>query len=545
MQRIPAVPSLMAPSLYFQALGALRRSEYRRARGLLKKNFTYRARLREREEEFFLDQGPAVYFYFRGDFEKSARFGEKAFMTAERGDFTWGKLVSRDLLAHVYFHLGRVRTSFDYFQRASFEAQQIENKSLSSAIEISTLKYGCQVGLWGGASIQKLENSIATLKPTDTYSRAEFLLELSRQRILRGQVGLAEAALKDAFHLVHQFQNKRQTARLNFRLSYLQYLRGQDLAALGILRSGMALLDTQVDHLIMNEMRGLEARILQQELELPVVAEPVFWQKRMNARLKHETNLLPLGEDPLGDLMDQIDVAPEKAAPAILKEEYWGLLPRLLGLGRSDNALVVGFIPKGVALISAGEVVVKKQGLTNLMARQLRALSDGPQTKEELIKAIWGYNYDPLRHDSLLHRALATLRKLLSPFEDWLQFDGERYRLKPSIKLHDSMKVAARIEAQDAAQKMAAAKFAALPSVNAGPEMAGQAPTFKYDSSLNHRQNLYLKNWPADVPIDVQTYAENFQVSLPSATRDLSQLHREGRVQRVGRARSTKYLRSN
>lgn len=533
-QRIPGVPSLLAPTLYFEALGALRRSEYGRARALMKRNLGHRERLKDFAEEFFVDQGPALYFYFRGNFEKSARFGEKAFITAERHGFTWGEVVSRDLLAHVYFHLGRVRTSFDYFERTSRQAQKLGNESLVSAIEVSFLKYGCQVGLWGGYSVKRLEASLAALKASDTYSRAEFLMELSRQRLLRGQLGRAEEALKDAFHLVHQFQNKRQTARLNFRLAFLQYLRGQDLAALGILRSGMVLLDPQVDHLVMNEMRGLEARLLREPPPVIDDAATVFWQKRMNARAQGRTNVLPLGEDPLGDLMDQIEVAPEKAAPVILREEYWGLLPRLLGLDRSDNAVVVGFIPKGLALIAAGEITVKRQGLTNLMAQLMRVLKDGAKTKEELIAEVWGYRYDPLRHDPLLHRALATLRKLLAPQEDWLQFDGESYRLHPSVKLHDRMNLGGA----------APAAAPASPRPAARPEpRAEDAPAFAYDSKLNHRQNLFLKNWPADVPVDVQTYAENFQVSVPSATRDLTGLVRAGRATRVGRARSTRYLR--
>ncbi|MBX3017522.1 MAG: hypothetical protein KF767_06525 [Bdellovibrionaceae bacterium] len=535
-QRIPGVPSLLAPTLYFEALGALRRSEYGRARSLMKRNLAHRERLKDFAEEFFIDQGPALYFYFRGNFEKSARFGEKAFVTAERHGFTWGEVVSRDLLAHVYFHLGRVRTSFDYFERASRQAEKLGNESLVSAIEVSHLKYACQVGLWGGESIRRLEDSIAALKTSDTYSRAEFLMELSRQRVLRGQLTRAEEALKDAFHLVHQFQNKRQTARLNFRLAFLQYLRGQDLAALGILRSGMVLLDPQVDHLVMNEMRGLEARLLKQPPPLIDEADAVFWQKRLNARAVGRTNMLPLGEDPLGDLMDLIEVAPEKAAPVILREEYWGLLPRLLGLDRSDNALIVGFIPKGLALSAAGEITVKRQGLTNLMARLIRSLSGGLKSKEELVTEVWGYQYDPLRHDSLLHRALATLRKLLAPQEDWLQFDGESYRLHSSVKLHDRMNL-------DEAITDAVAGTITEPTPEPTETVAAAAKNFDYDTKLNHRQNLFLKNWPADVPIDVQTYAESFQVSVPSATRDLTGLHQAGRVHRVGRARSTRYLR--
>lgn len=549
VQRIPKIPSLMAPTLYFEALAALRRSDYARARALLKKNLGYRSQLKGREEEFFLDQGPALYFYFRGDFEKSARFGEKAFTWAEESDFIWGEIVSRDLLAHVYFHSGRVRASFDFFARASEKAQRLQNQAILSALEISRLKYSCQVGLWGGESIQRLESSLESLHPSDTYSKAEFLMELSRQRILRGQMEKAEAALKEAFPLVHQFQNKRQTARLNFRLAYLQYLRGQDLAALGILRAGMALLDAKVDHVVLNEMLGLEFHITGDPAEpvggqtaaghLTCEREPVFWQRRINARLNGKTGLLAIGEDPLGDLLDLIQSAPDKAAPIVRREEYWGLLPGLLKLGRNENALVVGFIPRGLAMISSGEVVVKRQGLTNLMARQIRVLSDGRKSKEELIQHIWGYTYDPLRHDSLLHRALATLRKLLHPFEDWLQFDGEHYSLKDRVRIHDSL--------GPLGLQKETPKLMAIDPADEGAETTSKTPkaaSFDYKTQLNHRQNLFLKNWPVNLPIDVRAYAENFQVSVPSATRDLSSLLSEGFVKRIGRARGTKYIRS-
>lgn len=526
--KIPKDPQLLAPARYFEALGCLRRGEYAQARALMKENFKLRHPLRGQEEAFYIEQAPALYFYFHGDFARSRLYGERAFQIAEGQSFLWGELVARDVLAHAQFHQGEIRASFAGFDKVRELAKRLKNSPLFSAVEISRLKYGCQVGLWGADSVSHLQSSLAALEPEDTYSKAEFLLELSRQHILRGELQKAEQNLREAFPFVHQFQNRRQTARLNFRLAYLQFLRGQDLAALGILRSAMALVDSRVDHMILTEMAALAARLDERSGAPAPVISNAFWQKRIEARKRGEAESFPLGEDPLGDLLDRIHQDPVQASSLVKESRYWGLLPSLFRLQRHDRALLLGFFPKGLVLIQSGEVIVKNSGMTNLLARLIRSLAQGTCSKETLIQEIWGYTYDPLRHDPLLHRALTSLRKLLSPYEDWLQFDGDTYQLKPDLKIHENL-------------SLLKTHFR-----NLKPEVKTRASPpapIEYDLRLNHRQNLFLKSWEKNEPIDIRIYARSFQISLASATRDLTHLKENGYLQKIGRGRATKYIR--
>lgn len=63
------------------------------------------------------------------------------------------------------------------------------------------------------------------------------------------------------------------------------------------------------------------------------------------------------------------------------------------------------------------------------------------------------------------------------------------------------------------------------------------------DLGLNHRQVELLRLLGERELIDVQTYKKQFSISEITACRDLAQLAREGYLQRLGKARATRYVK--
>jgi Fic family protein len=152
------------------------------------------------------------------------------------------------------------------------------------------------------------------------------------------------------------------------------------------------------------------------------------------------------------------------------------------------------------------------------MQKFVRLLTDGPKTKAELVHAIWGYTYHPLRHDPLIYGLVYRLRSLLGLREDWIQAQGEGYSLRPDIKVQFF-------------QLYANISNAPLPEEDAK----------KSATDLNIRQLRILQYLQQHETIDIQGCVELFQTSKVTASRDLSNLTERGLLMRSGKGRNTCY----
>jgi uncharacterized membrane protein len=162
-------------------------------------------------------------------------------------------------------------------------------------------------------------------------------------------------------------------------------------------------------------------------------------------------------------------------------------------------------------------------------------LKDSPKSKEFLVREVWGYEYDPFRHDSLVYSSINKVRQLLAPHADWVQLTEEGYFLSPTVKVILKNNLKPAILAKDLK-----VKTGKLPPATAKVRL----PTkwSKHLKDLNFRQIQildYLKNNPS---ISVLELSTKLRISKPTATRDLSKLFELGIVSRVGQGRATRYF---
>ncbi|MBY0316381.1 MAG: DeoR family transcriptional regulator [Bdellovibrionales bacterium] len=531
----PLSPSQMIACRFYLILGAVRTSQYALAKKLIIQNLRCRDKSPHSLDIFYSAQGLAFYRFFCGRFSLSKKYARVAFDNAVKNRFLFGEMISTDLLGHSLVHLGFVREGLKYLDGALGLAIRHKNQWLIGAIQITIAKFRAQHGIQPDQDLKRLEDALAAQSPTDTYSRAELLLELNRQYVLRGYFSRAETLIAEASELAYKHQNKRQIATLNLRMSYMLFLQKNYTQALHILRFAEQSIQPDIDRGLFLQLQGLKASIFRaserseefrktlQSLE----QESLKSQNCINRRILHRSKNADdgshsVGEDPLGDLIDATHRKEPKALQTILEHNYYGLFHKYFNLPFSSKVILVDLVPGSIVLMNSGNVLYKESELNSLLRKLLLLCRREPQSKESLVQKIWGYEYDPLRHDSLIYSSTNKLRKVLEPYSAWFQLTESGYRVRSDVK------VLFRNSTKDISPTTPREKIDPV--------------AMKHLQSLNFRQIQVIDYLKKNQTISIGELSLNMSISKPTATRDLSQLHQLDIVVRVGQGRATRYL---
>lgn len=144
----------------------------------------------------------------------------------------------------------------------------------------------------------------------------------------------------------------------------------------------------------------------------------------------------------------------------------------------------------GQCFLSAQELGANPRKLLDLLS------NSGVLTKAEIVEKIWGYKYDLLRHDAILHSTIRLLRLQLGNAH-FLETTQEGYRL--NINVFDLNDLQNQIDVPDVIQssnKVSRASF----------------PIPKNFNKLNARQIRLLRILDPGAMIDVRTYCKQFDV---------------------------------
>lgn len=506
---------------FFLTLGLVRTSAYAEARAHIARNLRELGPRSSVRARFYAHQGIAFYRFFCGRWESGLRSATVAFEAAYEDDFLYGKVLASDLRGHLLVQVSNVDEGIRHLQDAVRLARLAGNKAVADAAEISILSYVAQYGLRPSTIVTELEGKLRSLKATDTYSRAALLLELARQLMLHGRLEEVRAYLDQAAHLAYMYRNRRQEATLNLRLAHLCFLRGEAYQGLSFTQAAQRCLDLQVDrglelaclglqHKIVSHI-GLQERADELALELSV-------KSRQHGNMIHlrmlrrslSANLIPQQTgtgDRLGALRDSADVE------EIIKTGQLQLLYDVKGWKRQERAIVFDVIPQVHVVLDKGRVHLVTE-VTTLGRKILASLLRGRGSKAELISEVWGYDYDPLRHDALVYNAVNGLRRALGTSDFWLETTERGYRLPSDVRL----------------------------ILENAPAPVRIVPTQNSDAvGLNSRQLSFLKKLKAGQFAHVKQYQKIFQVSEITACRDLAMLCHKGYLIKVGRARATRY----
>jgi len=542
-----------ASATMFLGISEVRRSRYDRARKHISRGLGILRTLHDldtpsaQRTAFYALFGLGFIHHFSARWERGLVYTERALACARQAEFPMGILFSQDLLAHLYFNQGQVGKSFQTFEKFQRLAKSMGQMAMLQTSKAAEMIYRCQVF----SSLQKewpenvLNAALATLDLKDTYSHANLVLEVSRHLIMAGKMSEASEMINKAYGPIFAHRHRRQTAEVNLRLAYIFWWQGQGVQALSLLRSSEANLDARVDHVQAMQVEGLERSVWRsisghgQSGAMVSGRERIsrerfrsFINFRIDARLAGEArNVFTRGQDPLGDLMDDLSSRREASVGQALRWGRLGLLHLYYGVAPGEVVLICDRKESRLLSFCRGDVDVGTLRWSAPLLKMLQLLTSGVQSKESLVFQAFGYNYIPEHHDSLLYANIARLRKALGANTRLLELYEGGYRLATNtiLRIVPEMK-----EHRELAHLK--------------PRLRTQATARLLDESsddftLNSRQILLLRLMKKKnrAFISAREHAKANDISLVTAFRDLRELEARQLIVRHGRARATRY----
>jgi predicted HTH transcriptional regulator len=151
----------------------------------------------------------------------------------------------------------------------------------------------------------------------------------------------------------------------------------------------------------------------------------------------------------------------------------------------------------------------------------LGEISKKKASLEGLVTGIWGYQYDPLRHDGLVYSAMNQLKKSLQEVAFVIERQDQGY----SFLERFSVVSLGKEEIQKSSDTL--------------------QESLSFDSEdLNFRQ-MQILSWfkkHAGEALSIQDVKNLLQVSTMTAHRDLKGLCQKQKIKAIGRARATVYI---
>ena len=531
---------LRSYAYFFLALAWTRRSQYAHAKKylLLNRGLSKKLGHQNAEIRYLMEQGISFFLFFLGKFEKSLQWSEKSLTSAiENHDF-WMRALAQDLLANNLVQNGRIHEGLRHFAEALNYAKQLKNQALVNAIEISTVVLSCEYGINLRASVEKLKFFFDQRKELDSFSRAHLGLEYARQQTLSGQWKMAGRCLNEISSLIFQSQNRRQEARFNLRWAEIHYLKNEPDTALHYIRSGRRCLEF-VDHTYEMQFIGLEIKVF--ETLLGRKAPEALVQRLKDLSLSYNNvknnNILSRqtgldvtsayhSDDEIHRLLEKAGQNAKAARGIILETGYLTWLYRFFDIKKSEKYILLNLEPKSITYTTADGIFHRPSELSTLNFKVIMKLAEGHTTKEELVNSVWGYKYDPLRHDSLIYSTFSGLRKVLSEDPRIIETSEVGYTL--------NAKVLNLLEAREDVQTIE--KPLALPAAS---EMAKLA-----ENGLNSRQIQIMQFLDQHQFVSVKILTKLFLTSEITSNRDLRTLFQKKLVLRVGQGRATHYAKA-
>jgi hypothetical protein len=516
---------------FFLAISLARRGDFAKSLPLFIENL-----LKSREptatntQKFYAYQGVGFYRHLQSRYKRSLHWSTLAYEVAYRHGGALGRILSGDLKAHSLQAVGEFGQAFALFSSVADLARECGNLNFANSIEISLLCTRARLGL--------LENPEPTLlkKQQDlgvqnTYSRTEILIELLRLKNLHFSSQEFDLLYSEAIQLAEKFGHRRHRVNLLCRKSYSHILRGEPEPALRILLAAEQDLDRKNDLSLYSEILGLRLRILaardqQRKEQILMKLEEIarrtggYSQNRHLSQLKGEkkpANLL----DRTGLLIDQLPASgfDRPSLAVITQDRLWALLARPSASVWEPHLLSFDLVPEKLLILSKGRAFLSHHRLTPQLRKLLTCLMNEPCQREDLVNRIWGYDYDPLRHDPMVLTLIQRLREALGPYRQSLRVKEGIFEIFPRFEwLRTPL-------AEEALKK-----------VEIKMEAAALA-----QSDLNFRQNQILAHLVLSKNVKVGEIMKQFSVSRMTAHRDLETLRKEGYLQRKGKGRGSEY----
>ncbi len=551
---------------FFYALAVCRERRIRAARALFAENLK-RARdivqrlgkdgapIPEQERvKFYAAQGLAFLRYNMGYFRQAELWSRKALNSATASSFPYGACLAHELHGHIQLQLGQVNAGMINLKLAREKAMRLGQGALTQTFDAAQRLYRATYGLCSHADeiIAELNEALSRCKYEDAYTKASLQIQLARILTLTGDLREASALLEKASALVYKVDNPYLETIYNLGLAHVQMLEGNDAIALSIARNAEARArDRSYTPSVLKSL-GLQCQILERigmwaehkavirDIKALTARSGSFISRRIQSRSELITANCRRGEDPLGDLIDDVHFNKRDIISDIFTKGWLSFLHQVLGIKPHQNLIVLDLQPGSLTLFSRGHVTHRAEGCSALIKKLLLALKDGRElSKEEITHFLWAQVYHPARHDQLIYTLIARTRKLLQPYARWIEVTECGYRLEEGVSVRNGRVVTPSGKEADASEKtISVPTRASLPQNSLLPE---RADLDSHLPQLNVRQMEILEMARFQDKIQPRKMAERFKVSDATITRDLTRLVELGTLQRFGSGRSTYY----
>lgn len=523
---------------FFLGLGYTRKSKYKSASRLFHYNLGSLKKSSSPLQRFYVYQGIAFYLFFIGKLELSMKWAYKSSTAAMDAKDLYARSLSTDLMGHLKLRLGEINLGLDHLKNAEKISRQLGNNSLSEAIEIAILQYQAHYGYKRDDILEVLTSKYLKLVSEDNYSRAAIGLELARQLTLRGRYDKTEEILEQISINIFATENRRQEIQLNLRFAENYYRLGKESLAWNYLRSAKRCLDYEADKSFEIQIKGFELKLFGKEGAPHLIEELVIKSKKYNSvinlnilsRLEINVGQLTQHEDVFHNFLLSLDSENqlEDKISKIIQAGYYSLLGNFLDVKRGESLFYFAPETNRVILFFDNKIIIPKKNLTTLDTKLLMAILAGKHSKDHIYKSVWGFNYEPSRHDNVIYTAMRSLRKNLEEGGSWIETDEQGYHFKKDRKF----KIINSIDQEP--ERFEGANLLNSPDTAYGP----------ISSQLNLRQLKSLQYLKKHEHLDVDLYQKIYSVSEATASRDLRTLKQLGFVVSIGKARAIKYILS-
>lgn len=539
--------SVLSQCQFYYILLLTRLSHYKKAREQIIKLLSRRNQI-ESDSRFYALQALAFYRYYQGRYGDALKNSEYALKFA-RGPYE--TFLAKDLLGHIHSQLGQTAMGENFFQGALALANSIGLVGFEKMVRFSIMGYQIERGENLINASKAIEEELQSTPTESFFSRSMLHLMQAKIYRLKGEKDLALEVLNNAGLTIFRHHNRRHMALLYLNMAYIDMLGDSFGRALQLLEVGLTQLDSEMDLDHQLKLKGLKYKLLKKlkltdgasfEALRSEIASLTTRVGRQSAKKIYErehniqkTNNFEAGKDGMGDILDHLQ---SNSSLEALSLREWEVIykDRLLGLidqtkekesNKGKTLFIIGKIPKSFIVGENGNYLLAEKGLTPMSLKLCRLLYQNKSlSKEDITRSLYGLEYNPLTHDSLIHALISRLRKGFGNYSWIIQNDDGLYKWAGNCELIDCLEDGSESDEPSHAPK----------------PLISQA---KYQLNIRQHKLLERARRGELESITPGEYREIFQVSRITATRDLSELTELGHFYTLGKARSISYIYEN
>jgi len=534
----PAIRSLAAGG-FFLTVAHARSGDFLRARRSLARAYRETAGRRDPWSRAFLFQAIACCHYFTAKYTRAARAALNAQASAIEAHFAYIQMLATDMRAHVLAQRGDVDEGLRLLEQARDHARHLGFDVNVRVIEASIALARARVTHPVDA-IAVIEQLLEATDIQDGYSRRLLLTDLARCQALLGRGQDARHAVDEAARIGSR--DPRAQAALSCARAEVARVVGGWETARPHLAEARRVAAAVNDPPLEAEIAGLELgcatflgdadrraqaiRVLE-----ALVAEHNLYRAR-SWLFQYDVAPCAAEADELARTLRPVvataraGVESREATQAILRSGLWGLVAEASGL---PPARRIHLFDDAEVLEAEGDVR-RLSGLPPRGRAVLTALARRPLSKEALLAAVWGVpSYRPERHDSVVKTTISRLRAALGSGHMWIETIEGGYGLAEGITV--------RAHGYDLGGEPASLdEIAILSGTSWDSRRSGASEEARAVRWARLAQEIVQSGERS-----VGELAAVVRASVRTVSRDLSEMHRQGLVDRVGDGRGTRY----